>query len=563
MTKYIIRITIVALTLLSFGVNIGCKKALDINKDPNNPAEVDINLLLPSAQTGIAQEVGGKLQIIGGFWSQYWTQNINSSQYINIDQYNINGSFVNSTWNGLYRGAIMDLNKIIENSGNKKNYAAIALILKGYSFQLLSDNFNDIPFTEALKGEEGITSPHYDSQEEVYKGIIEFVKEGRDMIDPNAGGPGGDDLIYHGDMDAWYMFANTLLLKMYLRLSERNPSFAATGIHELEGADFISEGGTAKISYSSTAGNYNPLYSEMDNSVIGGTQNLIASATIIDSYNANSDPRVDFFYLPTGSTQAGDAQGDRNPGGNTDFSYPSSVVGGLADDGDENIKSGIAPVIFISDYESLLLQAEAIARGWLSGDDAELYSRAIVANFSAYEFALEDLINKGAYPENVADSVLVITKYTDMSGADSFDSVTNYEPISYDINYIIGTYMSGDADLLISEDGDITRIRTLEGSEVDPTKPSYWAQYPTGGNLQDKLKFIITQKWFSMCGTQGNEAWAEQRRTGYPDFFTVSKSSRIGQSFPARFPYPDGEMTNNINFPGQHTVTDKVWWDNN
>jgi len=85
--------------------------------------------------------------------------------------------------------------------------------------------------------------------------------------------------------------------------------------------------------------------------------------------------------------------------------------------------------------------------------------------------------------------------------------------------------------------------------------------YPSTGTKTAKLKAILTQKWACMNGNQGFEAWTEWRRTGYPDFFTVSTTSLIGQVFPARFFYPNVEVTRNLNFPGQKLITDKVWWD--
>ncbi|HEY1032601.1 MAG TPA: SusD/RagB family nutrient-binding outer membrane lipoprotein [Flavipsychrobacter sp.] len=73
------------------------------------------------------------------------------------------------------------------------------------------------------------------------------------------------------------------------------------------------------------------------------------------------------------------------------------------------------------------------------------------------------------------------------------------------------------------------------------------------------MKIIST---VSFCN-QNIEAWTEWRRTGYPDFFTLSRNSRIGSQFPQRLPYPEAEVTRNLNFPGQKPMTEKVWWDAN
>ncbi len=87
------------------------------------------------------------------------------------------------------------------------------------------------------------------------------------------------------------------------------------------------------------------------------------------------------------------------------------------------------------------------------------------------------------------------------------------------------------------------------------------AAFPATG-LAAQVKAIITQKYFAMNGNQGFEAWSEWRRTGYPDFFVRSvESSLPAGQFPARFLYPNTELTRNPNFPGAKVVTDKVWWD--
>jgi hypothetical protein len=92
---------------------------------------------------------------------------------------------------------------------------------------------------------------------------------------------------------------------------------------------------------------------------------------------------------------------------------------------------------------------------------------------------------------------------------------------------------------------------------------SYWGRYPIGGTVAQKVRHIITQKWFAMNGTQGFEAWTEWRRTGYPDFLVISATSQIKPKFPSIFLYPDVEVSRNSNFPGQKQVTDRVYWDIN
>jgi hypothetical protein len=80
-------------------------------------------------------------------------------------------------------------------------------------------------------------------------------------------------------------------------------------------------------------------------------------------------------------------------------------------------------------------------------------------------------------------------------------------------------------------------------------------------SVNDKVKAIITQKYYAMCGFQGFEAWTEWRRTGYPTFFVTSAGSTIAAGeFPLRMLYPNSELTSNLNYPGTVLINVPVWW---
>jgi hypothetical protein len=88
------------------------------------------------------------------------------------------------------------------------------------------------------------------------------------------------------------------------------------------------------------------------------------------------------------------------------------------------------------------------------------------------------------------------------------------------------------------------------------------AQWPSGTTAQ--IRAIIIQKWLAMTGNQGFEAWTEWRRTGYPDFFTISRASTLTDNrMPVRLLYPSSEVTQNLNFPGIKLIYEPVWWDIN
>lgn len=492
-----IKIKLLSLAVMAVIGFTGCKKFLDVNQNPNIANEPDIALVLPSAQVAIAHVVGNQFQVNGGFWSQYWTQSPLANQYKQYDQYQPSTDNYTRSWRILYNDALTDLAYVYKRakSENNKQYMAVSRLLSAYTFQLLTDAWGDVPFSEAIQGLEGdggIVNPKYDSQKDVYEGVITYIDEAISLIDLNTDAhPGADDLIYGGDMTHWLVFAHTLKLKVAMRMSEINPTRAQAIIASIESdpafigyMSVVAE--DAKVNFTIDGGSQNPLYSEMVG--LGKTQNLFASKTCVDSMNSNFDPRVFVFYKPlTNGTVVGITQGDYSNSTNaTGKSIPSSTVAGEA----ANTASATAPVRLLSASESLLLQAEAVARGWSAGDDAALYGSAIDASMESY-------------------------------------GVTSTTDISY---------------------------------YKDST---YWGVYPTAGTTNDKVRHIVTQKWFSMCGNQGFEAWTEWRRTGYPDFLIISVNSLIGTQRPARFLYPTDEINLNSNFPGLQTVEKRVWWDVN
>lgn len=478
MKRGYIKLTLGALAIFTLAAT-GCKRFLDINDNPNAPENAQVSLILPSAQAGISFVLGGQFQIYGNIWSQYWTQNFGASQYRAIDQYQPGASDFDWPWSNLYSSSLEDLEMILKEGRSEKNkqYAAIALIMKAYNYQMLTDAFGDVPLKEATKGD-GNLNPKYDTQKEVYDSIFKYIDEAQALIDPESAYlPGADDLIFGGDMEQWDKFANTLKLRAYLRLLDVDKAKAEAGIKAVVAKKNFLEGDAA-VKYSGSGDNQNPVYSEIVQ--LQFTSNLLASATCVDTMNKLQDPRVSVFYQPLAAT------GKVTPivqGGfalitTGSYSTPSFVVGARYSNG----KSAMAPVKFISGAESYFLQAEASARGYGGNDAASLYAQGISASFSSYDIA------EGTY---VADRV---------------------------------------------------------------------AAFPAAA--ADRIRDIITQKYFAMCGNQGFEAWTEWRRTGYPGFLIKSKASIYNDnSMPQRFLYPVSEVTNNGNYPGSKLLTDKVWWD--
>src|SRR5690606_28446335 len=105
---------------------------------------------------------------------------------------------------------------------NNSNYLAIALTMKSFLYSYLTDYFVDIPYSQSLKAEDGILQPKFDSQETVYKGILEDLERANSLINIGEGLVFEGDILYKGDMLKWKKFINSLRIRYYRRLSNRS-----------------------------------------------------------------------------------------------------------------------------------------------------------------------------------------------------------------------------------------------------------------------------------------------------------------------------------------------------
>ncbi|MEL7118350.1 MAG: SusD/RagB family nutrient-binding outer membrane lipoprotein [Bacteroidota bacterium] len=361
---------------------VSCNDVLDINESPNNPASSTPQLTLPSGMLYSGQTIGIDFALVSGFITQYWTQSPLAGQYEVYDRYNYNGNATQDGWKNSWYGAMADL-KYVKEKGVEdglSNHAAIATLLLAYQYQVLVDLFDQVPFDESLNGDEGVLQPTYQTGEEVYGRLIDLVDEGLALIVPGAVTPGAEDLMLQGDMEMWEKFGNTLKLKIYMRQSEARPSVAQNGIQDLQatGAVFLGKGENVAISYPGSTGNENPLYSGDVSAAPGlGNVNISGSASVIQRMLDAGDPRVDFYYDPSVATNThvgiiqGEGVEEDGDDGRVDFSTPSAV----------NVAGPSTPVYYITGHESLFLQAEAMERGWMSGDAKSAYDIAMDAAF--------------------------------------------------------------------------------------------------------------------------------------------------------------------------------------
>ncbi|WP_439879594.1 SusD/RagB family nutrient-binding outer membrane lipoprotein [Pontibacter sp. MBLB2868] len=372
--KKIIRYIGVVLAVLSFSA---CEKDfLDVNTDPNNPVDAPSELVFPVAAASTASVVGGQYAIIGGIWSQYYTQSHTANQYKTIDVFNVSSTSFEDQWEELYAGALNDYEFVKEKAVQEQNWNSylMATVMEAYTYQVLADLYDKIPFDEALAGEEGNLSPVFRDGQVVYDSLIVRLDKAlaKPITSVATGKTGANDVVFGGKMDQWVRFANTLKLKMYLRQVYARPQVAEAGIKALYNANAPFLTSDASLDFFIDADSKrNPLY-EQDQKALSVNNNLRASNTMLSFLTANNDPRLDKIYIPGKGGYKGMEQG------NVELSSsaldPETVSRALI--------LPTAPTYFISKSESYFLQAEAVLRGYGTGDVVVLYNQAVDASFA-------------------------------------------------------------------------------------------------------------------------------------------------------------------------------------
>ncbi len=367
----------------------GCEKDfMDVNHDPSRSAESTVQLTFPAGVGSSAYVIGGYYQLLGGFWSQHWTQAIGAPQWREIDSYNLQTSdFDVRQWGELYSGALTDYKYVRDLARTEQNwsYYLMATAMQAYTYQVLVDLYDKIPFTEALLGAEGNLTPKYDNGSVVYDGLIVMLNEAlshdfktfKSATNPTATAvePGTDDIIFAGDMDNWERFANTLKLKIYLRQVYARPAVASAGIQAMYTANANFMNTDAKFAiFASEQNKRNPTYETFIDRLSG---NISMSNTIFSILDSVADPRLPLLInknklaTPVYKTLV---QGDYF---NTSFPTGANIANLSTP-----VLGPVDAVYFFSEAESYFLQAEAIEKYSLTGNSKTMYENGINAAFT-------------------------------------------------------------------------------------------------------------------------------------------------------------------------------------
>lgn len=307
------------LGLVSFLV-AGCTKDFEeINTDPNKAISVPTYALLTNAQFQFSTNMfdawwGGRQSML---WSQYWSQN----NYTDEDRYSIRQNTNSGYWRTFYL-ITTDLEEIIKinNDPEKKdlvsayasnaNQIATAMIMKAWIVQHLTDLYGDIPYSQAWMGTVGNFLPAYDKQETIYKDVIAKLDAATAMIEVEGKGWTQGDIIYGGDMSKWKKFANSLKLRMAMRIKKVDAALGTQLANEALAAGVLeSNADNAVFQFLASPPNNAPMWgaynvdNRTDHSVTQQFVHLLKGVPVGGAEKVNPfaglvDPRLPIFAQP-------------------------------------------------------------------------------------------------------------------------------------------------------------------------------------------------------------------------------------------------------------------------
>ena len=389
--KKVIYVSLISLLLW------GCNDWLDVNRDPNNLSELqNYEALMPVAQVGIANAMmGWDMGFAGAFWSQYWTQDHTSSQFKFLDEYDEDD--FDFAYDNLVPFSLNDLETIKTNSEEGSGNYLVAEALSVFAWQIVTDTWGDVPYFEALQGEEGLFSPQFNEQEVIYEDLMSRVDALLAMDFSDASISEDYDFIYGGDVDSWLKFVKSLKLKLMIRLSETSKFNLQEAVTLANSGGFISE--TAMIPGSIWEDKDFKRHPMVEFEAAGYFDNVIASMTMIRFLTTNNDPRIDVLYeAPEGGHQ-GSLQGD--------FAYQGDIDSDGTPDAQEDYSTATfdvhTDIPLMSTWEVNFYLAEIYARA-NDPKAKDYYDAGVNANL-AYWGIDETITGEGEYAEWPGGSV--------------------------------------------------------------------------------------------------------------------------------------------------------------
>jgi len=303
-TKYIKLLAVAMLAIFAWS---SCTDFDELNRDPNKSTNMDPDLLISTVQwlpSSDWQRMHRLFIYPAGFMNQ-WTGSWSVVYYAGEGRKNT--GYFEYLWSTSYPEVIKNVIDVVERTKDnpeKINSHAIGRILKVQNFMRLTDYYGDIPYSEAGMGYyTGNLKPKYDKQEDIYADFLNELKEAEAQLDPSMPAPRYDHY-YNGDINKWKKYANSLRLRVAMRLVKVNPALAeAEAKAAIQSGVFTSNDDICYIQHEDInnggvgVGQGNAVANLLNPSSAGGTTGSIfwfASDFIKPMENMN-DPRIRYI----------------------------------------------------------------------------------------------------------------------------------------------------------------------------------------------------------------------------------------------------------------------------
>lgn len=442
--KFIKNIKKGILLLVASSAIISCgDDFLEVNDNPNAPSFSTASLTLPVAQQSILSLNATSMNYLGNFMTYAWSTPSNWSANQNLFRYNVTSTFYSNIFETSYSSIFKNLTYVSNYEDGTNDFTAYKVItdvLKAYQYQYVVDLYGDVPYTEANLREKNLT-PKYDDAETIYKSLISKLTDAAELAQNMPDiyqDPESQDIIFGGNMSNWASFANTIKLRMLLRLSNTGQDSYITdqiSLINANGAGYITSSVTGNPGYSDDSSKQNPFWGYVGSQPNGGeitdrNDFTVGTDYVIDLLGLNNDPRLErlFAYSADNHDYKGAEQSSTLPGEGFTSDELSHVGEGLLINFDQD-----QPLMLLTEAE--FLQAEAIARGYIGGGDAAaqaMYEKAIETSFD--QLGVEDASIEAAdyYAQPIANinwanstnkvQAIITQKYYALIGSNGIES---------------------------------------------------------------------------------------------------------------------------------------------
>jgi len=237
MKKKLLHILLLSAVLIN---TVGCKKYLDINSDPDTPQQPDVSSVFPAMLAAIPRGTQFDARYVSKYIQNFAQNAANNAWDLHGHQNYPNPSDIGGDiWRQCYYGLGANLNYIIENGKRKGqwDYVGAAYALKAMIFQMCTDEYGEIIYTEAFK--ENTSLFKYDDQQVVYRGVDSLCRLALNYLSRTDLSPSNSllirgDFIYDGSNAKWIKFVNGILAKNFHRVTNKSTYQADSVIYYVD-----------------------------------------------------------------------------------------------------------------------------------------------------------------------------------------------------------------------------------------------------------------------------------------------------------------------------------------